>query len=249
MPFMTEEALQHLAVVDAERVARGADPAFASRVLKIKRYQQRRFELCYADLLASARYQPAARFFLQELYGPTEFVERDRQFARVLPKIATMMPAEVMATVGDLARLHAISEQLDSEMARALAGDEVDPASYVRAWQRVGRAGLRRTQIELVLSIGAALDRFTRRAWILAALRLMRGPAHAAGLAALQAFLESGMDSFRSMRGATEFLTIVRERETALMNALFDAELVAGFSNARLNEKLSGPLQKLPETT
>jgi hypothetical protein len=241
MPLMTEETLQHLAIVDAERHARAADPTLAARAVQIKRYQQRRFELCYADLLASGRYQRAARFFLEQLYGPTDFVERDRQFARIVPKIAAMMPAEVSATVGDLARLHAISERLDSEMARALPGDEVGPASYVRAWQHVGQEAQRTTQIELVLAIGAALDRFTRHAWIVTALRLMRGPARAAGLAALQAFLESGMDSFRSMRGAGEFLTIVRERETALMRALFDTDL-----GPVSTIPTSGPLQKLP---
>ncbi|MFT3819365.1 MAG: hypothetical protein QM750_17300 [Rubrivivax sp.] len=238
---MTEETLQHLAVVDAERQARAADPALAARVAELKRYQQCRFEQCYADLLASDRYAQAARFFLQELYGPTDFVERDRQFARIVPKIAAMMPAEVSATVGDLARLHAISERLDSKMAQALPSGELGPVSYVRAWQRVGQEAQRTAQIELVLAIGAALDRFTRRTWILAALRLMRGPAHAAGLAALQAFLESGMESFRSMRGAGEFLAIVRERETALMRALFDTNLGAISAIST-----SGPLQKLP---
>lgn len=219
---MTEETLRHLAVVDAEREARAADPALAARVAEVKRYQQRRFERCYADLLASSRYARAARFFLQELYGPTDFIERDRQFARIVPKISTLMPDEVSATVRDLARLHAISERLDSEMARALPNGQLDSASYIRAWQHVGQEAQRTAQIELVLAIGAALDRFTRRSWILAALRLMRGPAQAAGLAALQAFLESGMESFRSMRGAAEFLAIVRERETSLIRALFE---------------------------
>lgn len=241
MPLMTEETLQQLAIVDSERQARAADPVLAARVAKIKLYQQRRFELWYADLLASGRYQRAARFFLEQLYGPTDFVERDRQFARIVPKIDAMMPAEVSATVGDLARLHAISERLDSEMARALPSDELRPASYVRAWQRVGQEAQRTAQIELVTGIGAALDRFTRRAWIVTALRLMRGPAHAAGLGALQTFLESGMDSFRSMRGAVEFLAIVRDRETALMRALFDTDLAAAAAIS-----MPGPLQKLP---
>ena len=33
-------------------------------------------------------------------------------------------------------------------------------------------------------------------------LRLMRGPAQVAGLGDLQAFLESGFETFRAMRGA-----------------------------------------------
>jgi hypothetical protein len=42
----------------------------------------------------------------------------------------------------------------------------------------------------------------------------MRGPAHAAGLGVLQAFLESGFDTFGEMRGATEFLDTMATRRT-----------------------------------
>jgi hypothetical protein len=52
-------------------------------------------------------------------------------------------------------------------------------------------------------------------------LRLMRGPARAAGLGALQSFLEAGFDTFRGMRGAEEFLSLIGQRERALAAALF----------------------------
>jgi hypothetical protein len=62
-------------------------------------------------------------------------------------------------------------------------------------------------------------------------LRMMRGPAAAAGLGALQAFLEAGFDTFSAMsrqQGAAEhFLQVVHQRESALLDLLFDAELVA----------------------
>jgi hypothetical protein len=62
-------------------------------------------------------------------------------------------------------------------------------------------------------------------------LRMMRGPASAAGLGALQRFLESGFDTFRAMAkrpgGAEGFLEIIEARESALMALLFDAGLVA----------------------
>ena len=52
-------------------------------------------------------------------------------------------------------------------------------------------------------------------------LAAMRIPARAAGLTALQRFLERGAAGFASMRGATEFLDTIYTRETALMNAIF----------------------------
>ena len=53
------------------------------------------------------------------------------------------------------------------------------------------------------------------------ALAVMRMPARAAGLGALQGFLERGVAAFARMRGATEFLDTIDARESALMNAIF----------------------------
>jgi hypothetical protein len=69
--------------------------------------------------------------------------------------------------------------------------------------------------------VGRALDTLTRSPLLHRTLRLMRGPARAAGLGALQSFLEAGFDTFRAMHGADEFLRVVGERERALAALLF----------------------------
>jgi hypothetical protein len=85
----------------------------------------------------------------------------------------------------------------------------------------VGRPDWRERQIVLMLAVGEALDRYTRSALMRHSLRLMRGPAHAAGLGALQEFLERGFDTFREMRGADGFLSLVAQRERDLAMRLF----------------------------
>jgi hypothetical protein len=50
----------------------------------------------------------------------------------------------------------------------------------------------------------------------------MRGPANAAGLSSLQHFLEAGFDAFANMRGANEFLALIRLRETEWIRSLFE---------------------------
>ena len=49
---------------------------------------------------------------------------------------------------------------------------------------------------------------------------LTREPARTAGLGELHQLLEGGFDTFKAMRGATEFLALVDERERRLMSAL-----------------------------
>lgn len=216
-----QQILEHLAVVERLRDGRRHDPGQAERVLKVKAYQALRFERSYADLLADPRYRGAARFFLDELYGPQEFAARDAQFARIVPALVRMFPDEIVGTVASLARLHALSESLDDAMARALDRPTIDAATYRRLWQVAGRPEDRQAQIDLTLRIGEALDRYTRSHLLRGALRMMRKPAQAAGLGELQRFLEAGFDTFGAMKGAADFLGIVRQREEALARALF----------------------------
>ena len=99
---------------------------------------------------------------------------------------------------------------------------------YVRAWRSVGRRAERESQLRTVLGIGNAIDGLTRTRGLRTILMVMRGPAFAAGLGALQGFLESGFDTFAAMgkhrQGAQAFLAIVEERESRLIAALFDAD-------------------------
>lgn len=223
MPSDADTILSDLALVDAERRRRAADPALAQRVHALKAYQQTRFSHTYADLLASPRYAAAARFFLDELYGPSDFTRRDAQFARVVPALVRLFPAEIVATVVTLAQLHALSETLDTEMARHLAEPAVvSPSHYVAAWRRAGRPAERERQIALTLQVAGALDALTRKVLLRNSLRLMRGPARAAGLGELQNFLEAGFDTFRAMNGASEFIDIVNRREHLLSQTLFN---------------------------
>ena len=253
---------QHLGQVAALRAARQADPVLGAWVTALKAYQSQRFARTYADLLAEPRYQAATQFFLQELYGPQEFAERDTQFGRVVPALVRLFPKEVVGTVEQLGELHALSESLDDAGARWLrmwrgAGVgmgmdprmdvRVDALAYAQAWQATGRADARERQIALTQSIGQALDGFTRSRVLRTSLRLMRAPAQAAGLAALQRFLEAGFDAFAAMRGADPFLGWVGDRERALAAALFDSRALPLLSRGRPAADLAPGLAALAQ--
>lgn len=219
---MTHPILTHLNAVQAERERRRQSPELHARVQAIKDYQQRRFAATYDDLLANPRYRPAARFFLDELYGPEDFSQRDAQFARVVPALVRIFPNDIVATVATLTTLHSLSESLDSEMGEHIASIDMNAKRYTDAWQATARNADRQSQIDLMLSVGSSLDKLTRKPLVRASLLMMRGPARAAGLGQLQTLLETGFEAFRSMKGAQEFLDIVRQRETDLCAALFN---------------------------
>ena len=222
MTAIGESILRSLQAVAAERAGRAADPALAARAAAVKAFQHGRFAHSYADLLADKRYAKAATFFLNDLYGAADFSERDTQFARIVPALVRMFPREIVRTVADLAALHALSERLDSAMARLLQTAAIDSQRYGEAWRAVGEPAAREQQIVLMLAVGTALDKYTRNPLLRHSLRLMRSPAKAAGMGALQHFLETGFDTFRAMGGAREFLHTIAQRERAMSALLFD---------------------------
>jgi hypothetical protein len=211
-----------------------ATPAVGQAVRLVKRLQARRFAGTYADLLAAGPYAAAARFFLEELYSDKDYAERDAQFAKIAGAVEKLFPADVAQTAVALAQLHSLTEALDHALAvHWLHTPQAMPESerYVVAWRAVGRRADRERQLEVVLSIGVEMAQLTRAPGLRFMLKMMRGPAAAAGLGSLQRFLETGFDTFAAMarrpRGAEGFLDTIREREARLIGLLFDADLVA----------------------
>jgi hypothetical protein len=218
------------------RQIHASDSNLAARVKAVKAFQARRFAGTYADLLQSGSYQEAAQFFLEKLYSDKDYTDRDAQFSRIAGALQTIFPKQVVATAVSLAELHVLTEELDHSMARvwpdAFAMDAVsDCRRYVAAWRLVGDRGARGRQLQIVQDIGRDLARLTRMPGLRLMLKMMRKPAQAAGLASLQEFLESGFDTFSGMsrkpKGVEIFLSLIEERESALIALLFDGEAVA----------------------
>lgn len=214
--------IERLDTVHQERERRRADPLLGARAVAVRQFQAARFRQTYADLLASPPTARAAQFFLDELYGERDFMDRDAQFRRIVPALVRLFSAEVVTTVDRLAELHALSEQLDTRMARELRpGEPLDELRYGQAWRAVGEPALREQQIALVGEVGASLTRYTTHPKLGQALRMMRLPARAAGLSALQSFLERGFETFGALPDAPGFLRTIQERERSLAARLF----------------------------
>ena len=197
-------------------------------VSAVKQWQARRFRASYTDFLASPVQGPAARFFLDELYGDHDFAERDAQFGRIAGALERLFPDAVTELAVDLAEMHALTESLDHTMAShwlAIGDREADTRRYARAWRLTGRRDARERQLAVVQHMGAELQRLTRSKSLLMALKMMRRPAQAAGLAALQQFLERGFTAFGALGDARSFLATIGERERHWIDALFDQDL------------------------
>lgn len=219
-------------VLEANRRVRDPQlsPANRARLLgSLQRWQSARLARSFADFLADPVKAPAARFFLDDLYGDHDVTARDRGVERVLPLMQRILPAPLLDTAADAIELAALSHAFDLRMAVALQQAEasartLDVAHYADAYRRVGRPLARAHQIRLILAIGRDLDRVVRKPWLWRLLRASRLPAKLAGLSDLQGFLERGFDAFRQLGGAHDFLGAIAAREQDSMERLFAGE-------------------------
>lgn len=232
-----------LAMVECLRSTWHENPTLLQAVLAIKRAQVHRFRYSYAEVLVHRDWGHAAHFFLTELYGERDFSRRDAEFARIAPAMQRLFPASVVDVATALARLHALTEQLDHAMATAtlaLAASPISDATalnlYVKAWSSVGQSTARLEQLALTQNLGRSLTKLTGTPGLRVMLRMMHAPARAAGLEHLQDFLERGFDVFAALRrsksGSQGFLDLIAVRERIWMERLFTATV----ANANINQ-------------
>lgn len=221
MTAPAESLRTHLAALQR---LRGSGKVVPPRLVELKAFQSIRLRDWYLDLAAQPRYETATTFFLEDLYGPKDFSGRDEAMLRIVPLMTRVLPASAVETAALSIELEALSEALDQRVATALPAGPIDPVAYGEAYRRGSTRAERERQVELVMAVGRRVDSLVQKPLVARTLKLMRRPAALAGLQDLQDFLERGVESFRVMHGAEEFLGTIEARETLMLNRLFSGE-------------------------
>ena len=200
-------------------------PGFALQPFQIlQQWQRQRLAVSYYDLINQESYRPACEFFLEELYGGLGFLKRDQDVARVMSVMVRFLPGNALFTMADAFELQAVSLEFDMKMADQLdstGAEELDVASYGVIYRSCGNRPLRERQILLIRDLGNELAKLVHKLLVARLIRLLRGPAYAAGFGALQTFLESGVYSFRELEDPVYFINTIYDREWLSMQKLF----------------------------
>jgi len=202
-----------------------SDKTLAAYLPTLRKWQTRRLEASFTRFLDNPDTRPAAEFFLSDLYGEADFMKRDEEAAKILPKMAKILPLNLLQAAIDAIELSVLSHALDMRMARSLAG-QMKPGTalneriYRNAYQDVGYPRLRRRQVDLVMDVGARLDAVVQKHGISRLLAASRLPARVLGLGHLQSFLERGFSAFNHLGGASYFLNEIHSQESAIARRL-----------------------------
>jgi hypothetical protein len=194
---------------------------------QLQRWQQKRLARTFDDLIQQDAYRPAVNFFLTELYGGLDFRERDLEMSKVMPVMRRFLPDKVLYIMSEAFELQAVSLEFDMEMAGymdRLDNPDLDMDRYCEVYRACSDKPGRERQVLLIRKLGYDLDRLVNKPLVNTLVRLLRGPAHAAGFGKLQEFLESGLGSFRALKDVQFFNEAIYQREWNSMQNLFAGE-------------------------
>ncbi len=205
-----------------QRVGNGELPP---EMALLRAWQARRLAHTYADFLAQPRYAPACRFFLDDIYAPRDFTQRNADIMRIHHFMMRFLPARALQTLTLAIELNALTESLDEKLLQALmaAGmtDSISGEQYAAAYRRCHNYDERVRQIEMIVAVGRDLEKLVKRRTIGWTLKVARGPAHRAGWYELQDFLEHGYAAFKRMGQADKFLNAIQQREMQILDDIY----------------------------
>jgi hypothetical protein len=219
---MTIPALRLIDSIARRRAELRATPDALGRVERVQRWQIARLQRTYADYHADDRYRGALDFFIEDMYGPHDFRQRDDDLRKVMNTWYRLLPERALDAITGALELEALSQALDIDVAGALGTGSITESSYAAAYRQANGRQDRQRQISLILRAGRALLELVGRPWVQTALRMARRPARLAGVSALHEFLERGYAAFEKMTDAEDLLRVIERRETAIMQNLFE---------------------------
>lgn len=201
----------------------------APEIALLRRFQSERLARTHADLLASPRYRAAAEFFLNDVYGPRDFSQRDADMMRFYAGVRKVLPERAVAVLGDVVELSALTNALDARLIEVMVDqlgvtDTITLAQYAEGYRLCDNYDERRHQLELIERIGRGIDRMVHIPLIGVTLRLAHAPAALAGWGELQNYLERGFLAFKRMKGADEFMQRIIGRELRILDGFFAHE-------------------------
>lgn len=220
MSKLLNKIVHHLELTEAlnmEIVEKG----LSKQIYDLQTWQTTRLLVSHDDLWQTKRFKPAMQFFIDELYGPKDFSQRDAELAKVVPKMSKVLPEKGLISLEAALRLNTLSLQLDLELLKKLGNDTLNSHSYFLAYRACDNKKQREEQIKLLEDLGLDLAQVVKITGISTILMLSRKPAQIAGVSSLHEFLENGFKAFKKLGKVEDFINPIVSRERSMMKQLF----------------------------
>lgn len=222
----TKQIIRHLhGVMTLQDIAQKGD--LLPTIRAVQAWQCKRLMTSHQDMYKQTKFKPAVTFFVNELYGPKDFSQRDKDIARVAPKMAKLLPESALQSLVSALHLNELSFELDFDLAKKLKNqginrDDINRNTYLDAYRACDNRATRQQQINFIEVLGKDLAEVVKMRGISALLLLSRKPAKLAGVQSLHEFIETGFKAFKNLGNVDDFILPIVRFEQDLMKQMFD---------------------------
>lgn len=222
---LLRNALHHAQQSDEAKHKPVESPGLSPALARLREFQCARISRTYHDFTAQPQYARVMQFFLEDLYAPRDFTQRDHDAERVHNFLSKFVPPDMLKLSSDAIELTQLSHALDEKLLRVLVSElnfheTLTTELYAEAYRLCKNLPDRERQIELLVDTMKDAADTAHMVLTGPALRLARGPAYAAGWNEMFEFLERGRQAFAHVKNASVFLQAIEERETAIMERI-----------------------------
>jgi len=220
----TKQIIRHLhGLKTMQEIAEKA--GLMTTIRAVQAWQCKRLLATHQQMYQQKRFKPAVEFFINELYGPNDFSQRDQDIARIVPKMSKFLPEKALQSLASALHLNTLSFELDFDLAKKLVDTEINRDTYAKAYISCNNLTTRQQQIDYIRTLGNDLADVVKLKGISSLLFISRKPAKMAGVLALHEFLEKGFKSFKNLGNVEDFITPVMDREHQIMQQLANPNL------------------------
>lgn len=224
MTDFTKQIVRHLHGLNTmQEIAEKAE--IMSTIRAVQSWQCKRLLVTHQHMYQQKRFKPAVEFFINELYGPYDFSQRDKDIARIVPKMSKFLPEKALQSLASALHLNTLSFELDFDLARKLVNTEINRDTYASAYVSCDNIANRQQQIDYIRTLGHDLADVVKMKGISSLLFISRKPAKLAGVIALHEFLEKGFKAFKNLGNVEDFITPVVDKEHQIMLQLANPNL------------------------
>ena len=216
MSESTKQIIRHLhGVSTMQEIAEKA--GLIPVIREVQAWQCKRLLATHQQMYQQKRFKPAVEFFIDELYGPNDFSQRDQDIARIVPKMSKFLPEGALQSLASALHLNTLSFELDFDLAKKLVDSEINRDTYAKAYIDCDNFSTRQQQIDYIRTLGNDLADVVKMKGISSLLFISRKPAKMAGVLALHEFLEKGFKSFKNLGNVEDFIVPVADKEQQIM--------------------------------
>tara|TARA_R110000868_G_scaffold350091_1_gene611340 strand:- start:1708 stop:2403 length:696 start_codon:yes stop_codon:yes gene_type:complete len=224
MSEYTKQIIRHLhGLKTMQEIAEKA--GLMTTIRAVQAWQCKRLLATHQQMYQQKRFKPAVEFFINELYGPNDFSQRDQDIARIVPKMSKFLPEKALQSLASALHLNSLSFELDFDLAKKLVDTEINRDTYAKAYISCNNLTTRQQQIDYIRTLGNDLADVVKLKGISSLLFISRKPAKMAGVLALHEFLEKGFKSFKNLGNVEDFITPVMDKEHQIMQQLANPNL------------------------